>query len=117
VFADNADVLWQYDRDSDDTRYLHAYGRGINDLRGVVELDEGVTKFKAISRCAPGQSAAMREAVEFVTANPECKRADAYNELSIGQDHNKGVVDEALRLGVLVETHPDGRTASSIRTG
>jgi RecA-family ATPase len=33
VFSDNADVLWQYSRDEDDMRYLHAYGRGIDDVR------------------------------------------------------------------------------------
>jgi AAA domain len=68
VFSDNADVLWQYSRDEDDTRYLHAYGRGIDDLRGVVELENGVTQFKAVSRRAAKLSAHVRHAERVVAS-------------------------------------------------
>jgi hypothetical protein len=112
VFSDNADVLWQYDRDEDDVRYLHAFGRGIDDVRGVVELENGVTQFKAVSRRAARMSTAIREAVEFVRANPGCKRQDAYSEMSIGAASKKSVIDEAIRLGFLQEQRPDGRTCA-----
>jgi hypothetical protein len=111
VFSDNADVLWQYDRSEDDTRFLHVFGRGIKDLKGVVELeDDGVTRFRAMSRSHAKQSTAMHAAVDHVKANPGCNRTSVYDVLEITQTKKKTVVDEAVSLGYLTENQIDGRT-------
>jgi nitrogen fixation/metabolism regulation signal transduction histidine kinase len=117
VFSDSADVLWQYDRDADDdTRYLHAYGRGIKDVRGMVELHNGVTRFKEGSRKESKLRSAIKEVVEFVTANPGCKRADVYAEMSIGEGKKKGAVDEAIRVGFVIDNPPNARTSALYAT-
>jgi hypothetical protein len=54
----------------------------------------------------------MREAVEYVKANPGCNRTAVYAALSIGENKKKSAVDEAVRLGFLAETHPDARTSA-----
>lgn len=111
VFSDNADVLWQYSRDEEDgTRYFRAYGRKIQELHGVIELDDGVTTFKEGSRKAAKMTKHVREVVEYVTEHPGCKRQEVYNHLSVGKGSQKAIVDQAIRLGHLVETQPDGRT-------
>lgn len=112
-----ADVIWTYTKDENEIRTLSAVGRGVDLKPGVVQFDDdGELVFGDVTREEAKAEQAIQAAVKYVAKHPGAARAAVYTAITQKMSNAKktAAVDEAIRLGLLIDQKTPEAQASSL---